>query len=304
MFVNVPLAAVAVLLTVREVADDSRDARQRRTERRPDVVGAALITSGVSALVLAVVRTEQNGWTSPVTVITLTASVVLLAAFVGVEHATRCEPVLRLGLLATGNVAGANVFNLLLGAVLGSGFFFVVLYLQQVLGAGPAMTGLMSLPFAVGVVAGSVLAVKLGYRVSPRTLLVVGGLLGAAGYSGYALLSSDGSYTGDVLVPLMISSVGYGLCLAPVVSIGTSGVDVHETGTASALLNSSRQLGAALGLAALGTAAYRHAGDPRTPASLTDGYALGLTLDAGLLLVAVVIALTLLGHTRRAPEPL
>jgi EmrB/QacA subfamily drug resistance transporter len=291
MFVNVPLVIAAVALAARAILPDHQTAR---STGRPDVMGAALATAGMSLLVVGVVRTDQHAWTSAATLTTLGAAVVLLAAFVLVEANTAREPLMRLGLLTNRSVAGANGFNLLLGAVMGSGFYFVVLYLQRVLGTGPAITGLESLPFAVGVVAGSMLAVKLSHRFAPRALLISGGLLTAVGYSGYAFISAEGSYTADILLPLVVSSVGYGLCLAPVVSIATAHVGAHETGVASALLNSSRQVGAALGLAALGTAAYHRAGHDETPQSLTRGYALGLTLDAVLLVAAVLIALTVL----------
>jgi EmrB/QacA subfamily drug resistance transporter len=298
MFVNVPLVVAAAALAGRSMRHDRH---AERSTGRPDLVGAALVTAGMSLLVFGVVRTDQHAWTSATTISTLTAAVALLVAFVIVEATTTREPLLRLGLLANRSVAGANGFNLLLGAVMGSGFYFVVLYLQRVLGTGPAITGLEALPFAVGVVAGSMLAVKLSHRFAPHVLLVSGGLLTAVGYSAYAFISADGSYTADVLAPLVVSSVGYGLCLAPVVSVATAHVGAHETGVASALLNSSRQVGAALGLAALGTAAYHRTGHAGTPQALTHGYALGLTLDAVLMVAAVVVALTVLrGPTRRS----
>lgn len=121
------------------------------------------------------------------------------------------------------------------------------------------------MPFALGVVAGSVLAVRLGYRFPPRILLVIGGLLTAAGFAWFGMIDADGGYLTDVLGPSMLASVGFGLCLAPVVSTGTTGVAAHETGTASALLNSSRQIGASLGLAALGTAAQHRTGRAARP---------------------------------------
>lgn len=296
MFVNVPLVVAALALAGRAILHDRQTAR---STGRPDLLGAALATAGISLLVFGVVRTDQYPWTSSATVTTLGAATALLAAFVIVERSTTREPLLRLGLLTNRAVAGANGFNLLLGAVMGSGFYFVVLYLQRVLGTGPAITGLESLPFAIGVIAGSILAVKLSHRFAPRALLISGGLLTAVGYSGYAFISAGGSYLADILVPLVVSSVGYGLCLAPVVSVATAGVGTHETGVASALLNSSRQIGAALGLAALGTAAYHRSGHAGTPQALTNGYALGLTLDTVLLVAAVLVALTVL----RRPIP-
>ncbi|MFI6742537.1 MFS transporter [Nonomuraea sp. NPDC050451] len=290
MFVSVPMAAGALALTWRAVAAGPPPARGGR----PDVLGAVLATAGMTLLVFGVVRTDQYAWTSPVTVTTLAVAVVLLAAFVHVERTTAREPLIRLGLFANRWVAGANAFNLLVGAAMAAAFYFASLYLQRVLGTGPALTGVEFLPFALGVVAGSVLAVKLGYRLAPRTLLVIGGLLTAAGLAWFGLISSDGAFVTDVLGPSIVASVGFGLCLGPVVSTATAGVAPHETGTASGLLNSSRQIGASLGLAALGTVAHNRTGQSVTPETLNDGYALGLSLGAVLLLGAILIALTVL----------
>ena len=120
----------------------------------------------MTLLVFGVVRTDQYPWTSPVTLATLAVAAALLVAFVHVERTTAREPLIRLGLLANRSVAGANAYNLLVGAAMAAAFYFVSLYLQRVLGGGPALTGLEFLPFALGVIAGSVLAVKLGYRLA------------------------------------------------------------------------------------------------------------------------------------------
>ena len=301
MFVNVPMAVCALALAWRGIAAGRPGTRGGR----PDVLGAVLVTAGMTLLVFGVVRTDRYSWLSPVTLTTLTVAAVLLAAFLHVERTTTREPLIRLGLFAKRSVARANGFNLLVGAAMASAFYFGSLYLQRVLGTGPAETGLMFLPFALGVVVGSVLAVKLGYRLAPRTLLVIGGLLTATGLAWFGLISPDGSFTTDVLGPSIVTSVGFGLCLAPVVSIATADVAPHETGTASGLLNSSRQIGASLGLAALGTAAQHRTGPAIAPATLNDGYALGLTLGAALLVTAVLIALTVLrrgGPATRAVE--
>jgi EmrB/QacA subfamily drug resistance transporter len=290
MFVNVPMAAGAMVLAWRGVAPGPAPVRSGR----PDVLGAVLATGGMSLLVLGVVRTDQHAWTSAVTVTTLAVALALLATFVYVEQTIAREPLFRLGLLANRSVAGANAYNLLVGAAMASAFYFLSLYLQRVLGAGPAETGLEFVPLAIGVIAGSVLAIKLGYRHAPRTLLLVGGLLTAAGFAWLGQISADGAFATDVLGPSIVVGVGFGLCLGPVVSTATLGVAPDETGTASGLLNSSRQIGAALGLAALGTVAHERTGQIATPETLNNGYALGLTLGAALLLAAVSIALTVL----------
>jgi EmrB/QacA subfamily drug resistance transporter len=303
MFVNVPMAAVALALSWRVAADDPP-----RRAGRPDVLGAVLATAGMSLLVFGIVRTDRYSWTSPVTLMTLSVAAVLLAAFVLVERTTTRDPLIRLGLLANRSVAGANAFNLLVGAALASAFYFVSLYLQRVLGHGPARTGIEFLPFALGVIAGSVLAVKLGYRLASRTLLISGALLTAAGFAWFGLADADGGFLTDVLGPSIVASTGFGLCLAHVVSTATAGVASHETGTASGLLNSTRQIGASLGLAALGSAAQRRTGRSATPEALADGYTFGLTLAAVILVGAVLIAATVLPRVRPAhpaerPEP-
>ncbi|WP_227023079.1 MFS transporter [Actinomadura rubrobrunea] len=304
MFVSVPMAACALALAWRGVAADAPADRGGR----PDALGAVLATAGMTLLVFGIVRTDRHPWGSAATVTTLAVAAALLAAFLLVERTTRREPLVRLGLFANRSVAGANAANLLVGATMASSFYFMSLYLQRVLGHGAALTGLMFVPFALAVVAGSVLAVKLGYRLAPRTLLVMGGLLTAAGFAWFGMISADGAFATDVLGPSIGAGFGFGLYLGPLVSVATAGVASREAGTASALLNSSRQIGASFGLAALGTAAHHRTGRVVTPESLTDGYALGLTLGAALLVAAALIALTVLPRTRplgeTAPEPL
>ncbi|WP_157246832.1 MFS transporter [Nonomuraea typhae] len=294
MFVNVPMAVGALALAWRGVAADPPAARGGR----PDVLGAVLATAGMTLLVFGIVRTEEYPWTSPVTVTTLAVAAALLAAFVHVERTTGREPLIRLGLFASRSVTGANAYTLLIGAAMAASFYFASLYLQNVLGAGPAAAGLMFLPMAVGVVAGSVLAVKLGYRLAPRTLLVIGGPLAAIGFAWFGLISPDGTFVTDVLGPSIIAGAGIGLCLGPGVSIATAGLAPHESGTASGLLNSSRQIGASLGLAVLGTAAHQRTGPIVTPETLNDGYALGMILSAALVAAAVLVVVTVVPRAR------
>src|SRR6201996_5642336 len=301
MFVNVPMAAVALVLAGRGVAGREVAARRAVTGGgRPGILGAVLATAGVSLLVFGVVRTDQYSWGSPVTLVTLAVAAALLVAFVATERVTPAEPLIRLGLFSNRSVAGANAYNLLVGAAMAAAFYFASFYLQRVLGTGPARTGVEFLPFASGVIAGSVLAVKLGYRFAPRTLLIAGGLLTAAGFAWFGLISANGSFAADILGPSIVASVGFGLCLGPVVSTATAGVAARETGTASGLLNSSRQIGASIGLAALATVAQDRTGHASAAAALNRGYALGLTLSAALLLAAVLIAVTVL--RRVGPE--
>ena len=298
MFINLPMAAVALALAWRGIAPDGGTARRGR----PDVLGAVLTTAGMVLLVYGVVRTDQYAWTSWQTLTTLAAAVALLAAFVLVERNTKSDPLIRLGLLTNRAVAGVNVYMLLLGGTIASALYFVSLYLQQVLGGSPAVTGAEFLPFALGVVLGSVLAVRLGYRVAPRTILIVGGVLAAVGFAWFGLMRADGSFLVDALGPSVVASIGIGLCLAPAVSIATGGVAPHEAGSASGLLNSTRQIGASLGLAALGTVAHDRSGQSLSPGALSSGYALGMMAGAGVLAAAVLIAVFVLPGRKREDD--
>ncbi|WP_210415887.1 MFS transporter [Humibacter ginsenosidimutans] len=293
MFVNVVMAAGTLLLAWRALPTDARSAAPGRL----DVLGAVLGTGGISLLVFGVVRTDQYARGSPVTLLTLSAALVLLLAFVYVERAVARDPLVRLGLFANRAVAGANLYNLFLGGAMAATFYFMSLYLQGVLRTDPALTGLEFLPFALGVVVGSVIAIRLGYHVSPRTLLAGGGLLTAIGFIWFGFISADGTFVTGVLGPSIVASIGFGLCLGPVVSTATIGVAPQEAGSASGLLNSSRQIGASLGLAALGAAAAAGTGPLATPQTLTRGYALGMLIAAGMLLAAVVVALTVIPGT-------
>lgn len=295
MFVNVPMAAVALALAWRIIA-----VPPPVRPGRPDVVGAVLATVGMTLLVFGIVRIDQHAWTSPVTLWSLVVAAALLAAFVYVERTTSRDPLLRPGLLKNRAVAGTNLFILLVGAAMAAAFYFLSLYLQRVLGTGPAVTGLEFLPFALGVVAGSMLAVKLSRQYPPRALLVVGGLLTAAGFAWFGRIDADGTFASDVLGPSILASVGFGLCLGPATLTATAGVATGEAGTASGLLNSSRQIGASLGLAVLGTAAQQGTSGTASPEALNDGYALGLTLCAVLLAVAAVLARTIPSQTTTA----
>ncbi|MGW1677350.1 MFS transporter [Saccharopolyspora sp. NPDC002376] len=299
MFVSAPMAAIALALAWRGVATDPPAERRGR----PDVLGAVLATAGMTLLVFGIVRTDQYAWTSPTTLTTLAIAVALLAAFIVIERTTARDPLIRLGLFTNRSVAGANAYNLIFGAAMATAFYFVSLYLQRILGSGPALAGVQFLPLAIGVVIGSAVAIKLGYRVAPRTLMIIGGLVTATGFAWFGLISADGSFLVDVLGASIVTSVGFGLCLGPVVSTATVGVAPHETGAASGLLSSSRQIGASLGLAALGTAAHARTGQTDAVEALNDGYALGMTIDAVLLVIAALIALTVVPRRTGTAAP-
>ncbi|MER7580696.1 MFS transporter [Kitasatospora sp. NPDC097691] len=301
MLVNLPVVAAALALLPAAGPAEERPARRERqaARERPDVLGAVLATGGVGLLVFGVVRTEARGWTAPATVGTLAAAAVLLAAFVVTE--TRAPaPLLRLGLLRSRWVAGANLLVFLAAAGQFAAFYFVSLYLQQVLGLGAAATGAAFLPFSAGLVAGTVVATRVTAARGPRAALVPGAVLAAAGLAWFAGIRPDGGFLTDVLGPSLVTSIGTGLVLAPVAAAATTGIAPHEAGRAAGLLNSSRQLGGCVGLAALATVAAHRTGTSTDPVALDDGYALGLAASAVLFALAAVVATVVL--PRRRPD--
>ncbi|NDU73724.1 MFS transporter [Actinomadura sp. DSM 109109] len=287
MLVNLPIVAVALALVPAGVP-----AARAAVRERADVLGAVLATGGVGLLVFGVVRTGTHGWTSPATLATLAAAAVLLAAFVLAESRSP-SPLVRLGLLRSRWVAGANLIVFFAAAGQFSAFYFVSLYMQQVLHMGAAETGAAFLPFSAGLVAGTVAATRVTTARSPRAALVPGALLAAAGLGWFSLIGPGGGFVTDVLGPSLLTSVGTGLVLAPVAVAATTGVAAREAGTASGLLNSSRQLGGSVGLAALATVAAHRTGDATAESALNEGYALSLAVSAGLFLVAAAVAAAL-----------
>jgi EmrB/QacA subfamily drug resistance transporter len=298
MLINLPIVVAALALVPAGMPAGAQPARRERL----DVLGAVLATGGVGLLVFGVVRADTLGWGSPATLATVTAAVVLLAAFTFAESRAS-TPLLRLDLLRNRWVAGANVLVFLAAAGQFTAFYFVSLYMQQVLGMGAAATGAAFLPFSAGLVAGTVAATRITTTRTPRASLVPGALLAAAGLAWFALISPDGSFLADVLGPSLVTSIGTGLVLAPVAAAATTGVAPREAGVASGLFNSSRQLGGCIGLAALATIAAHHTGTATDPAALGGGYALGLAIAAALFVLAAVVAIGVLPR-RRAVTPL
>ncbi|MGW2255288.1 MFS transporter [Kitasatospora sp. NPDC001660] len=293
MLINLPIVAAALALVPAGVPADAPPARREA----PDALGAVLATGGIGLLVFGVVRTDTVGWTSPATLVALCASAVLLAAFVVAESRTPA-PLLRLGLLRSRWVAGANVLVFLAAAGQFTAFYFVSLYLQQVLGLGAAATGAAFLPFSVGLVAGTIAATRVTSSRSPRAALVPGALLAAAGLAWFSTIRPEGGFLADVLGPSILTSIGTGLVLAPVAAAATTGVAPREAGMASGVFNSSRQLGGCVGLAVLATFAAHRTGAATSPAALNDGYALGLAVTAALFLLAAAVAIAVLPRRR------
>ena len=314
LFVNVPIGVGAAALATRLIPES----RSQETARAFDVAGAVSVTAGLSVLVYALADATDAGWGSTQTVGLLALSGALLAAFVAIELRSS-HPLVPFGFFRQRTVTGSNVVGLLVGASLFSMFFFISLYMQQVLGYGPLKAGVAYLPLAVTIMISAGIASQLTTRVGFKPVLAVGLVFIAAGLLWFAQVSPDGTYLADILGPSLLAAVGLGLSFVPVTIGAVSGVSVRESGLASGLINTAQQVGGALGLAVLATVANSRTADVMTsaggargelPRALTEGFQSAFTLGAGFAILGLVLALTLIrnrdsrAHTQEtAPRP-
>ncbi len=263
-FVNLPVG-VAVLAVSPWLLRESRAAL---AHRHLDVSGAASVTAGLMVLVYAITRAGQHGWSNPVTVGLLVIAGALIAAFVGIE-ARSPAPLLPLRIFRLRTLSAANVAMAVTGAAAFGQFFLLTLYLQEVLHYSAVETGVAFVPIAVTIVAVSNLAQSLTTRLGARPMLTAGLLLTAAGGVLYAQMPADGRYFWDVFPALLVSGVGLGFSFVPVTIASLTGVGSADAGVASGLVNTSRQIGGSVGMAAVTTIAATATGH------YADSHALG-----------------------------
>jgi EmrB/QacA subfamily drug resistance transporter len=303
MFVN-PLAVALVLPAIfRLIPGDRRRARLANF----DIVGSILVTGGMLLLVFALVKAPDQGWGSARTISELGGAAVLLAAFLIHEQRNR-NPLLPLSIYRVKGLAAANVTGLIAFAGLLAMFFFLTLYMQNVLGYSPIQTGAAYLPltFGVGVAAG--ISSQLVARTGTRPLIVVGALFAAGGMYYLSRIPVDGSYLTDLFPGMMIVSLGLGAVFVGVTTAANAGVPADKAGLAAALLNSAQQIGAALGLAvfsAIATSRSEHllAQHAAVPYALTSGFHRALLAGSIFALAAAVIALRTSNTRGEADQP-
>ena len=292
LFVNVPIGIVlfaAAWVSLRE----SRG--QIRTIRALDIPGTITVTGGLAVLVYAIVSTNQHPWGSARTLVTLAIAVVLLAAFVVIERYTR-QPLVPLRIFKMRALSSANGIAVAVGALMFSLFFFLSLYMQDVLHFSALKTGFAFVPGAVAIIIGAQTASRLVSKVGPRRIIVSGAVLAAIGMWWLSRLPATGNYFAHVLAPMMLVSLGLGLSIVPVTVAATMGVDRKEAGLASGLVNTTRQVGGALGLAALATIATDRSNGLRTAVALSSGFDRAFFAAGFIAVVGALLALTLPGR--------
>ena len=301
-FVNIPVALVAVALSP-ALLGESRDTRVKTF----DALGAVLVTSGLSLLVLGITQGNGWGWDSARTIGVFALSAVLLAGFVWWENRV-AEPLMRFGILRTKTVLGANVAGFILGTALFSMFLMLTLYMQQVLGYSAMKTGVAYIAVAGTSIIWANVAAALVNRVGVRPLIAAGMALLAVGLLLFTQIPVDGTYAADLLPGFLIIALGMALCFVPISIAALAGVKQAEAGIASGLINTSQQIGGAVGIALLSTIAITRtenevASGAAQPEALTSGFQLAFWVGAAIALAGVVAALVLIRQEEIAAAP-
>lgn len=257
LFINLPIGIGVALLSLRYITAH----RPNEQRRHFDLLGAVSATLGLSVLVLGIVRSDTVGWGSTQTIAVLAAGLALIGVFLVIEGRFATAPLMPLRIFASRTLSAANVVIFLVGAAVFAMWFFMSLYLQEVESYSPLKAGLAFLPMTLCIVAGSTFASRAVTRFGPKTLLVVGMILQAVGLLLFTDISAGGGYLDEVLAPSLLVAVGIGFAFVPATIAAVAGVAPNEAGLASGLVNTSRMVGGALGLAILATLATSHTDD-------------------------------------------
>lgn len=300
LFVNVPIVLAAVLVGRLSI---SGGGHQRGG--RPDVLGAASGTVAVTALVYAMVEAAGHGWASVPTLGALAIAALAGLGFLAWESRGAAEPLVRLAIFRVRTVAVANVVVVFIGGSTVANFYFASLFLQEVWHYRPLAAGLAFLPFCFGVVAGARTSSALTTRWGQRSVMTAGLLLGAVGTFLFSLLDTGSGFWSGFLVPSLVASFGLGVCMVANTALGTQGVTPQESGMVSGLLNTSRQCGGSIALAALSTLAAavstRASGTPEAVAA--QGYTWSFLVTAVLMAVAALVTASFAPGRRTAAVP-
>jgi EmrB/QacA subfamily drug resistance transporter len=297
LFVNVPVASAAALAALRVLPESRTEGR-----RHFDIAGAVTVTAGLSTLVYALVDANNAGWTSTQTLGLGALATALLASFVVIELNTK-DPLIPFSIFKLRTLTASNIVALLVAAALFAMFFFVSLYMQQVLGYDALKAGLSYLPLAGGIIVSAGVASQLVTRIGFKPVFATGMILAAIGLLWFAQVSPNGTYLGDILFPSLVVAVGLGFAFVPMTIAAVAGVEPARAGLASGLINTSQQIGGALGLAILATVANSRTDDvmaaaggakSAVPLALTEGFQSAFLVGAGFAIVGAILVLVLI----------
>ena len=292
-FVNIPVGVAALALTP-VLLSESRDVRARTF----DVPGAVLVTAGLSTLVYALSEADDSGWTSGATIGRFALSAALLAGFVAWER-RQTDPLVSFSIFRLRTVTGANVAGLILGTALFAMFLMLTLYMQQVLGYSALKTGIAYLAVAGTSIVWAGVASQLVTRIGVKRVLVTGMALLTVGLVYFTQVSVGGSYLGDLLPGFLIIAIGMAFSFVPISIAALEGVADEEAGLASGLINTSQQIGGALGIAALPTVSATYTEDAiatgdALPVALTDGFQAAFVAGAIVAALGILVSVVMI----------
>ena len=301
LLVNVPIAIIAVALAIPFVKES-----RATGDTKYDVPGAILATVGLVSLVYGITQAESVGWNGTTTLSFMGLGLLLLAIFLIVESKTS-HPLLPLRILANRNRGGAYLASFFVGIGLFAMFLFLTYFFQAVLGYTPLQSGLLFLPFSAGVIVSAGLASQLLPRFGPRWVTATGFLLAIIGMVLLTTMSPSTAYVSGILPSLIIISLGMGLIFVPLSAVSLFAIGNHDAGVASAVLNTSQQIGGSIGIAFLNTiaasatTAFIVANNLQgpTPDALVAGFTRGFAYGAAILAVAGIIWVVLVNMSKK-----
>jgi len=297
LFINVPIGIAGALAALRIVRAAGRDTGAARDF---DLAGALSATVGLVIVTYGIVETESHGWGSARTLLTLAVGFALLALFVLIEGRFARHPLVPLRIFRSRELTGANIVVFCLGAAVFAMWYFLSLYMQEVLGYTPIEAGLAFLPMPLTIAACTQVATRLTTRFGAGPVLAFGMTLIGTGMLIFSGLDAHGTYVADVLLPSILCAAGIGFSFVPVTIAATAGVERREAGLASGLVNTSRQMGGSVGLALLAAIATQVSGDSGAghAQALTDGFTRAFEVGAGIAFTGAVVSLLLLVRVR------
>ena len=304
--INIPVGLIVIVAALRVLPADRVALRRGAAGLRGgfDLGGAVSVTAGASLLAYAVAQTSGHAWGSAQTIVLLSGAAALIGYFAVHEGRVAGSPLMPLSLWRNRSVAGANIVSALLASAMFAVFYSTTLYMQQVLHYSALRTGLAYVPFGLSILVAAAAAPALVSLAGIRVTSILGSAVSLAGLVLLARVPVSGHLLTDIILPTVIVGLGAGAVIVPTSVAAMSGVTADQHGIASALLNVSRQLGGALGLAVIATvvasyAARSVAAGNAAPAALTAGFHAGFAVSAALVAVSVVTAATLLREDGR-----
>jgi EmrB/QacA subfamily drug resistance transporter len=297
-FINIPIAIFVIVLGMKYVP-----ASLPRERESVDILGAVTITSSLISLVYALAKAAELGWGSASTLIGIGASIVLMAVFIVNEMRFK-HPLIRLSIFRRRNVTGASIIMLLMPAAMFGLFFYLSIYLQQILGYSPTHTGIANVPFTLTIMVVAAVLSKNAAKLNPRLILIVGPLVASAGLLFFARLPVHAHYLTDILPGIILLASGMATVFVTATMAATNGISNQESGLVSGLLNTGQQIGGAIGLAVLTvistTATKNHLADSaafqaptqeKINEGLVYGFHHGFVAAAGFAIAASLVAL-------------